>query len=210
MPPAHPAGAPPGAPQRASQGAPRAQTTNGAVQGLTLASGVRTFRGIPYAAPPVPDLRWRPPQPVQGWRGVRPADRFEHQCLQARPFGDMMFRNAGGSEDRLYLNVWTPPAANAASASSRTPSSRPSRPSTRRATTVDADDRHLRGTRATHLVLGPRAGRRVASMFAVAAPAARPGPGVTRDAPPRASPAGSRPGSVRSTAGRRAGRRSAR
>ncbi len=109
--PAQPAGPPPGTPRGAPQGAPRAQTTSGAVQGLTLASGVRTFRGIPYAAPPVRDLRWRPPQPVQGWTGVRPADRFAHQCLQARPFGDMMFRNAGGSEDCLYLNVWTPPDA---------------------------------------------------------------------------------------------------
>jgi para-nitrobenzyl esterase len=104
---AQPTGAPPGTPR----GAPRVQTANGAVQGLTLASGVRAFRGLPYAAPPVRDMRWRPPQPVARWSGVRLADRFAHQCLQARPFGDMMFRNAGGSEDCLYLNVWTPPGA---------------------------------------------------------------------------------------------------
>ena len=95
----------------ASAGTARAQTTNGAVQGITLASGARSFRGIPYAAPPVRDLRWKPPQPVRSWQGLRPADRFEHQCLQARAFGDMMFRNAGGSEDCLYVNVWTPPNA---------------------------------------------------------------------------------------------------
>ena len=82
-------------------------TKNGKVEGFTL-NGLHVFKGIPYAAPPVGELRWRPPQPVRSWPGVRPADRFEHQCLQARPFGDMMFRNAGGSEDCLYLNVWTP------------------------------------------------------------------------------------------------------
>lgn len=92
-------------------GAPRVRTENGIVQGLALASGVRSFRGIPYAAPPVRDLRWRPPQPAESWQGVRLADRFANQCMQARPFGDMMFRNAGVSEDCLYLNVWSPPGA---------------------------------------------------------------------------------------------------
>jgi para-nitrobenzyl esterase len=92
--------------------APRVPTASGTVQGLTLSSGIRAFRGIPYAAPPVRDLRWKPPQPVAKWQGVRPADRFADQCMQARVFGDMMFRNAGNSEDCLYLNVWTP--ANAA------------------------------------------------------------------------------------------------
>lgn len=95
-----------------STAAPRATTAQGTVQGLALASGVRSFRGIPYAAPPVRDLRWKPPQAAARWQGVRLADRFGYQCLQARVFGDMMFRNAGGSEDCLYLNVWAP--ANAA------------------------------------------------------------------------------------------------
>ena len=98
-------------PAAASRGTPRAQTKNGAVQGLTLASGVRAFRGLPYAAPPVRELRWKPPQPVASWTGVRPADRFEYQCIQARVFGDMMFRNRGVSEDCLYLNVWSPASA---------------------------------------------------------------------------------------------------
>jgi len=90
--------------------AARVQTTHGVVQGLTLPSSVLSFRGLPFAAPPVRDLRWKPPQPVQPWAGVRLADRFDHQALQARVFGDMMFRNAGMSEDCLYLNVWTPSA----------------------------------------------------------------------------------------------------
>ena len=88
--------------------APRARTVNGTVAGVALPSGVRAFRGIPYAAPPVRDLRWRAPQPATNWQGVRPADRFAAQCMQARVFGDMMFRNSGVSEDCLYLNVWTP------------------------------------------------------------------------------------------------------
>ncbi|MDB4882742.1 MAG: Carboxylesterase type [Gemmatimonadetes bacterium] len=94
-----------------SVSAPRAQTVNGAVAGVTLASGVRAFRGIPFAAPPARENRWRPPQPVKSWQGVRQADRFAEQCMQARVFGDMMFRNAGVSEDCLYLNVWAPSTA---------------------------------------------------------------------------------------------------
>ncbi|MEO8562094.1 MAG: carboxylesterase family protein [bacterium] len=94
-----------------AQGAPRAQTVNGAVAGITLASGVKAFRGLPFAAPPVRELRWKPPQPASNWSGVRQADRFANQCMQARVFGDMMFRNAGISEDCLYLNVWAPPNA---------------------------------------------------------------------------------------------------
>ena len=94
-----------------SSAAPSARTTNGALQGLTLPSGVQAFRGIPFAAPPVRDLRWKPPQPAANWSGVRKADRFADQCMQARVFGDMMFRNAGISEDCLYLNVWAPATA---------------------------------------------------------------------------------------------------
>ena len=94
--------------QATSASAPRAQTVNGAVQGVTLASGVRAFRGVPFAAAPERENRWRPPQPVHNWQGVRMADRFADQCMQARVFGDMMFRNSGVSEDCLYLNVWAP------------------------------------------------------------------------------------------------------
>jgi para-nitrobenzyl esterase len=91
--------------------APRAQTVNGAVVGITLPSGVKAFRGVPFADAPVRENRWRPPQPVKNWSGVRLADRFADQCMQARVFGDMMFRNSGVSEDCLYLNVWMPPNA---------------------------------------------------------------------------------------------------
>jgi para-nitrobenzyl esterase len=102
--------------QANSASAPRAQTVNGAVVGVTLPSGVKAFRGVPFAAPPVRENRWRPPQPVKNWTGARMADRFADQCMQARVFGDMMFRNAGVSEDCLYLNVWMPANATASSA----------------------------------------------------------------------------------------------
>ncbi len=86
----------------------RVKTANGVIEGTTEASGILVFRGVPYAAPPVGDLRWQPPQPVEDWEGVRPAERFAPQCMQQRVFDDMMFRNSGVSEDCLYLNVWTP------------------------------------------------------------------------------------------------------
>jgi para-nitrobenzyl esterase len=97
--------------------ADRVKTANGVVEGMTESSGIHVFRGLPFAAPPLGDLRWREPQPVKDWTGVRPATRFGNQCMQRRVFNDMVFRSSGVSEDCLYLNVWTP----AASASERRP-----------------------------------------------------------------------------------------
>jgi para-nitrobenzyl esterase len=89
--------------------ADRARTDLGVVEGLgPQASGVREFRGIPFAAPPIGDLRWKAPQPAQPWRGVREAKAFGPRCMQAPIYSDMVFRSAGVSEDCLYLNVWTP------------------------------------------------------------------------------------------------------
>lgn len=87
--------------------APRAITTNGVVEGIND-SGVRVFKGIPFAQPPVGDLRWKEPQPVKDWEGVRKADKFGPRPMQRPIFGDMNFRSDGMSEDCLYLNVWTP------------------------------------------------------------------------------------------------------
>ena len=85
------------------------KTANGTIEGtLSQRSGIRIFRGIPFAAPPVGDLRWKPPQPVVNWEGVRRADQFGPRAMQLRLFGDMGFRSSGMSEDCLYLNVWTP------------------------------------------------------------------------------------------------------
>ena len=88
--------------------ADRIKTTNGTVEGTTEQSGIRAYRGIPFAAPPVGDLRWRAPQPVKNWDGVRSAAQFGPRCVQAPLFSDMNFRSNGMSEDCLYLNVWTP------------------------------------------------------------------------------------------------------
>lgn len=97
-------------------GAPagRVKTAAGVVEGEKLGPGVWAFKGIPFAAPPVGELRWKPPQPVKKWKGVRPAKEFGARCMQARVFDDMIFRDSGPSEDCLYLNVWTPEAVKGA------------------------------------------------------------------------------------------------
>jgi para-nitrobenzyl esterase len=85
---------------------PQAKTGNGIVEGVSH-SGVSVFEGIPFAQPPVGDLRWREPQPVKNWTGIRKADHFGPNPME-HPAGDMVFRSQGMSEDCLYLNVWTP------------------------------------------------------------------------------------------------------
>ena len=84
------------------------KTANGIVEGTLEKSGIRSFKGIPFAAPPVGDLRWREPHPVQNWQGVRKANQFGPRAMQTPIFGDMNFRSNGISEDCLYLNVWSP------------------------------------------------------------------------------------------------------
>src|SRR5689334_11587167 len=89
------------------------QTANGAVEGRGVqASGVRIFRGIPFAQPPTGELRWREPQAVTNWGGVRQARDFGPRCMQAVVFDDIRYRSNGVSEDCLYLNVWTPAKSN--------------------------------------------------------------------------------------------------
>lgn len=84
------------------------KTANGNLEGKLEKSGVRSFKGIPFAAPPVGDFRWKEPQPVKNWQGVRKATQFGHNGMQSPVFGDMAFRSPGMSEDCLYLNVWAP------------------------------------------------------------------------------------------------------
>ncbi len=100
----------------ASQAFPadRVKTANGTLESATLpVNGVRTFKGIPFARPPVGDLRWREPQPAQNWSGVRKAGEFGPRCMQRTgPGADYWFRGNGMSEDCLYLNVWTPAKSN--------------------------------------------------------------------------------------------------
>src|SRR5579884_1231613 len=90
------------------------RTTSGLVEGTVSADGsVRIYKGIPFAAPPVGELRWKPPQAPKAWQGVRKATEFGPRCMQGRIFNDMVFRDSGPSEDCLYLNVWAPANASA-------------------------------------------------------------------------------------------------
>src|SRR6202140_1662168 len=85
------------------------RTEAGVVAGMKSADGkVVIFKGVPFAAPPVGELRWKEPQAVAPWKGVREANEFGARCMQARIYEDMVFRDSGPSEDCLYLNVWTP------------------------------------------------------------------------------------------------------
>lgn len=85
------------------------QTADGVLEGVVSPDGkVRTFKGIPYAAPPVGPLRWRPPQPVIPWAGVRKASDYGARAMQGPIYSDMVFNDSGPSEDCLYLNLWMP------------------------------------------------------------------------------------------------------
>jgi para-nitrobenzyl esterase len=87
--------------------APVVELDSGAVQG-SRADGVEAFKGIPYARPPIGDLRWRAPQPLARWSGVRPALEYGPDCLQ-QPFpGDAAPNTAPLSENCLFANVWRP------------------------------------------------------------------------------------------------------
>ncbi len=91
-------------------GADRVKTANGTVEStVPPKDGVRSFKGLPFAQPPIGDLRWREPQPAKEWTGVRNADKFGPTCMQrTSAASDYWFRGDGMSEDCLYLNVWTP------------------------------------------------------------------------------------------------------
>lgn len=86
-----------------------AKTAGGELEGVVSADGkARTYKGIPYVAPPVGALRWKSPQPAPAWTGIRKAVEYGPRCMQGRVFDDMIFHDDGPSEDRLYLNLWMP------------------------------------------------------------------------------------------------------
>ncbi len=86
---------------------PVARTESGQARG-SVEDGVASWKGIPFAAPPVGALRWRAPQPAAKWQGVRDATRYGHDCMQ-QPFGgDAAPLGTPPAEDCLYLNVWKP------------------------------------------------------------------------------------------------------
>ncbi|HYX05267.1 MAG TPA: carboxylesterase family protein [Bacteroidales bacterium] len=87
--------------------APTVKTDNGMLEGINK-SGVKVFKGVPFAAPPVGELRWKAPQPVKNWNGIRKANKFGPRPMQLRIFEDMNFLSDSVSEDCLYLNIWTP------------------------------------------------------------------------------------------------------
>jgi para-nitrobenzyl esterase len=87
-------------------------TSGGLVAGTHLPSGVHAYLGVPYAQPPVRNLRWKPPQPIR-WQGVWNADHMGPECIQVLRQHDInhYFGEEASSEDCLYLNIWAPTPA---------------------------------------------------------------------------------------------------
>ena len=100
----------------AASSTPVAHTKSGDLAGIAQGK-TEAFLGIPYAAPPIGALRWRSPQPIKGWKGVRPAQAFGHSCWQAvtpegfGPWTHEYVTQGDISEDCLFLNVWAPAKA---------------------------------------------------------------------------------------------------
>lgn len=91
----------------------QATTTHGIIEGnYDTHTGIQSYLGVPFAKPPVGELRWKAPQPLDSWEGVKETKQFAARPMQTLVFGDMRSRSAGVSEDCLYLNIWTPAKRN--------------------------------------------------------------------------------------------------
>jgi para-nitrobenzyl esterase len=104
-------------PASAAESGPIARVTGGQIQGTTLERNGAVFKGIPYAAPPVGELRWREPMPVRSWTGLRATNAFGPPCAQLQSLAQNAARVPDAQisqEDCLYLNVWTPEWGNKA------------------------------------------------------------------------------------------------
>ena len=87
--------------------------SNGMIEGdYDTKSGIQTYFGIPFAKPPVGNLRWKAPQDLANWTGIKSTKQFGPRPMQKLVWGDMNSRSNGVSEDCLYLNVWTPAKRN--------------------------------------------------------------------------------------------------
>lgn len=95
---------------------PTVKIAQGEVAGKWIVNGTqKAFLGLPYAAPPTGELRWRAPQSPSGWKAVRDATKFGGRCEQWHIWNDYIFLDTGPTEDCLYLNVYVPASANRAS-----------------------------------------------------------------------------------------------
>src|SRR6185369_8208482 len=90
------------------------KTRSGLLAGVSgRDTSITVFKGVPYAAPPVGELRWKAPKPAAAWQGIRKADKFPAACIQnivqeRKPWTYEFMAHDTVSEDCLYLNIWTP------------------------------------------------------------------------------------------------------
>lgn len=99
------------APRTAQTASPEVTIDSGAIRG-TVADGIASWKGVPFAAAPIGPLRWRAPQPVAAWRTVRDATRYAHDCMQIPFPSDAAPLGTQPAEDCLYANVWKPARTN--------------------------------------------------------------------------------------------------
>jgi para-nitrobenzyl esterase len=99
--------------QRSNAFAVQTRIENGIIEGnYDIDSGIQLYLGIPFAKAPLGQLRWKAPEPLENWSGVKETKKFGSRPMQTNVFGDMVSRSDGVSEDCLYLNVWTPAKRN--------------------------------------------------------------------------------------------------